>query len=141
MYACALWHTCTCTLCTHICTHTGHASCLDQPIFEDFCYEGQSAALKWNQSCSGVNSYKVVYTKAPCSVPNASVERRNVTNETIFMAPISDVSCIQVRAVIGENRYSRNSTCVQGASLEKGMSFMHNTNVGFSVNRSISLLE
>ena len=146
MYACTL----ACGICahmyimyTHTHTHTGHASCLDKPIFEDLCYEGQSVALDWKQpqSCSDVNNYEVVYTKAPCSIPNASVERVHVTNETIFVASYSDVYCVRVRAVIGENCYSRNSTCVQVASFEKGMSFMHNVNVRFSVNQSISLVE
>ena len=126
----------------HTYTHTGHASCLDKPIIEDSCYEGRSVALDWiqPQSCSGVNSYEVLYTKAPCSIPNARIiiERVNGTNKTMFVASDSDIYCIRVRAVIGENCYSRNSTCVQVASFKKGMSFMHNVNVCFSVNQSIS---
>ena len=132
-------HTHTCThahMHAHTHTHTGHAPCLDKPIFEDSCYAGQSGALIWNspQSCSGMERYEVLYTKAMCSTPDAPVERVNLTNETtIFMSSSSDVYCIQVRAVISENCFSRNSTCAQVASL-KGMNCMHNVNVLFSVN-------
>ena len=108
---------------THTHTHAGYTRCSDKPVVEDSCYAGTTGTLVWNapQSCSNVNSYEVLYTKANCSTSDANVERVNLTNETtVFMTSSSDVYCIQVRAVVNRNCYSHYSTCAQVASLEKG---------------------
>ena len=101
-------------------THTGYARCSDKPVVEDSCYARTIGTLAWNgpQSCSNVNGYEVLYTKANCSTSDANVERI-LTNETTVFVTSSDVYCIQVRAVVNKNCYSHYSTCAQVASLEK----------------------
>ena len=62
----------------------------------------------------------MLYTTAMCNTSNATTANVITTNETGVNLPSSEVYCIQVRAVINENCYSRYSTCAQVASLEQG---------------------
>ena len=59
-------------------------------------------------------------TLAVCNASNATTVNVITTNETGVNLPSSEVYCIQVKAVINKNCYSRYSTCAQVASLEQG---------------------
>ena len=114
-------------MCTQTCTqtHTGYARCDHSPVFRDCCFaRALVEALVWDppDSCGTVNKYEVNYTQTMCNASNATVHSDTLTNTTaITLTSSSEVYCIQVKAVINENCYSRSTLCAQVAPLDQGI--------------------